>query len=127
MINKRLSLLLFALLSLCHLVLAQKEKVPYVILVSFDGFRHDYVEKLNLPNFKAFIKNGTQAEGIIPCFPSLTFPNHYSIVTGLYPATHGLVDNGFYDAARNASYRMSDKEKVVDPCLLYTSPSPRDS
>lgn len=101
---------------------AQQEKVPYVILVSFDGFRYDYVEKLNLPNFKAFIKKGTQAEAIIPCFPSLTFPNHYSIVTGMYPATHGLVDNSFYDSARNTSYRMSDKEKVGDPYYYGGTP-----
>lgn len=122
MINKRTPLLLFSILFCCHMALAQKEQLPYVILVSFDGFRHDYVEKLDLPNFKAFIKKGTQAEAIIPCFPSLTFPNHYSIVTGMYPAAHGLVDNTFYDSVRNSSYRMSDKEKVVDPYYYGGTP-----
>jgi alkaline phosphatase D len=122
MINKRTPLLLFSILICYHLTCAQKEQLPYVILVSFDGFRHDYVEKLNLPNFKAFIKKGTQAEAIIPCFPSLTFPNHYSIVTGMYPATHGLVDNTFYDSTRNSLYRMSDKEKVVDPYYYGGTP-----
>src|SRR5688572_24332298 len=106
----RILFLVLIIFNCCHLASAQKE-IPYVILVSFDGFRHDYVEKLNLPNFKAFIKKGTEAEAIVPCFPSLTFPNHYSIVTGMYPATHGLVDNGFYDSARNAVYKMSDREK----------------
>src|SRR5689334_17557923 len=114
MTAKRISLPALIFLSCVHLVSAQKE-TPYVILVSFDGFRHDYVEKLNLPNFKAFIKKGTQAEAILPCFPSLTFPNHYSLVTGMYPGTHGLVDNGFYDSARNTVYRMSDRNKVADP------------
>jgi predicted AlkP superfamily pyrophosphatase or phosphodiesterase len=115
MITKRVSILFLFILSWGQYTLAQKKETPYVILVSFDGFRYDYVEKLNLPNFKAFIKKGTQAEAIIPCFPSLTFPNHYSIVTGLYPATHGLVDNAFYDSASNTVYRMHEKDKVVDP------------
>ena len=119
---KRIPHIVLILLSWCHVSFAQQEKVPYVILVSFDGFRHDYVEKWNLPNFKAFIKKGTQAEAIVPCFPSLTFPNHYSIVTGLYPASHGLVDNGFYDSASNTVYRMHEKEKVVDPYYYGGTP-----
>jgi predicted AlkP superfamily pyrophosphatase or phosphodiesterase len=96
-------------------VFAVQEEVPYVILVSFDGFRHDYVEKLDLPNFKSFIKKGAKAKALIPCFPSLTFPNHYSIVTGLYPGNHGLVDNTFYDSASNTVYKMHEPEKVANP------------
>ena len=59
------------------------QHTPYVILVSFDGFRHDYVEQTDAPNFKSLKKNGAYAEALIPSFPSKTFPNHYSIVTGL--------------------------------------------
>ncbi|HEU5292696.1 MAG TPA: ectonucleotide pyrophosphatase/phosphodiesterase [Cyclobacteriaceae bacterium] len=117
----RIFILALVFFSFSHVASAQKE-IPYVILVSFDGFRHDYVDKLNLLNFKAFIKKGTQAEAIIPCFPSLTFPNHYSIVTGMYPGTHGLVDNGFYDSARNVVYRMSDRDKVVNPYFYGGTP-----
>ena len=84
-------LLVLALLAVSFCAIAQEK--PYVILVSFDGFRHDYVAKYNPPNFKNFIANGAQAEAIIPSFPSKTFPNHYSIVTGLNPGNHGLVDN----------------------------------
>lgn len=87
----------------------------YVILVSFDGFRHDYVERYDLPNFKKFIKKGSAAQALIPSFPSKTFPNHYTIVTGLYPGNHGLVDNTFYDRIRNTVYSMSQREKVQDP------------
>ncbi len=94
---------------------AQQEKTPYVILVSFDGFRSDYVEKYNLPNFKSFIKEGAQAEALIPSFPSLTFPNHYTLVTGLYPGHHGLVDNNFYDSARKTVYGMRWKGEVAEP------------
>ena len=93
---------------------AQKE-VPYVIMVSFDGFRYDYVQNFNPPNFKKFIANGSQAKAMIPSFPSKTFPNHYTLVTGLSPGNHGLVDNTFYDPSRKEIYKMSDKEKVIDP------------
>ncbi len=94
---------------------AQRESKPYVILVSFDGFRHDYVAKYNPPNFKEFISAGAQAEALIPSFPSKTFPNHYTIVTGLNPGNHGLVDNSFYDRNRNEFYGMRNKSRVADP------------
>jgi predicted AlkP superfamily pyrophosphatase or phosphodiesterase len=94
---------------------AQKKNAPYVIMVSFDGFRYDYVKNFNPPNFKKFIAKGSQAEALIPSFPSKTFPNHYTLVTGLNPGNHGLVDNTFYDPARKEIYKMSDKVKVADP------------
>jgi len=94
---------------------AQHQSKPYVILVSFDGFRYDYVKNFNPPNFKSFIAQGSQAEALIPSFPSKTFPNHYSLVTGLSPGNHGLVDNSFYDRVSNEFYGMRKKELVVDP------------
>ncbi|PTB90947.1 alkaline phosphatase family protein, partial [Marivirga lumbricoides] len=66
------------------------------------------------PNFDTFIKNGAAAESLIPSFPSKTFPNHYTLVTGLYPANHGLVDNSFYDRGRDVVYSMRMKELVTD-------------
>jgi predicted AlkP superfamily pyrophosphatase or phosphodiesterase len=87
---------------------------PYVILVSFDGFRYDYVDKVDAPNFKSLIKSGTHAEGLIPSFPSKTFPNHYSIVTGLYPGHHGLVDNNFFDPKRKEIYEMKNRKRATD-------------
>lgn len=94
---------------------AQKKDTPYVLLVSFDAFRNDYVEKFDLKNFKRFIKSGSQAEGLLPSFPSKTFPNHYTIVTGLYPGNHGLVDNTFYDPARKEMFTRRDKTIALDP------------
>lgn len=94
---------------------AQQNSKPYVVLVSFDGFRHDYVNNFNPPTFKKFIAKGSQAEALIPSFPSKTFPNHYTIVTGLNPGNHGLVDNTFYDRQRNVTYGMRKQELVVDP------------
>jgi alkaline phosphatase D len=91
-------------------------------MVSFDGFRHDYVDRFNLPNFKRFIEQGAAAEGLIPSFPSKTFPNHYTLVTGLYPGHHGLVDNQFYDAARNKLYDMHDRQSVRDSSFYAGTP-----
>ncbi len=90
------------------------DEAPYVILVSFDGFRSDYVEQFNAPNFKKFISKGSSATALISSFPSKTFPNHYSIVTGLYPENHGLVDNTFFDPGRGTTYRIGDRSKVED-------------
>lgn len=83
-------------------------------MVSFDGFRHDYVEKYNTPNIKEFIKQGAAAELMRPAFPSKTFPNHYTLVTGLYPGNHGLVDNTFYDKGRDTFYSIRQRAKVED-------------
>lgn len=95
--------------------IAQKKSVDQIVLlISFDGFRYDYAERLNLPNFKRFIREGAAAEGLIPSFPSKTFPNHYTIVTGLYPGNHGLVDNGFYDPDQEKLYSMRNREVVTD-------------
>jgi alkaline phosphatase D len=106
---------LFICVALSSLSFAQKNSdKPYVLLVSFDGFRHDYVERFQLPNFKKFIEEGSAAAGLIPSFPSKTFPNHYTIVTGLYPGNHGLVDNGFYDPEQSKLYSMGNREIVAD-------------
>jgi len=87
---------------------------PYVVMVSFDGFRHDYIEMFNTPNFDRVAAEGARAEGLIPVFPSLTFPAHYSIATGVYPGSHGLVANTFYDRELDRFYSLSDRETVED-------------
>lgn len=92
---------------------AQQTK-PYVILLSFDGFRADYLDRYPTPNFRRVIDQGVRAEGLIPIFPSKTFPNHYTIVTGMYAEHHGLVANGFYDPKREAAYAMADRSTVRD-------------
>jgi predicted AlkP superfamily pyrophosphatase or phosphodiesterase len=92
-----------------------KKEPPYVLLISFDGFRHDYVAKFQPPHLLKFIEGGAAAETMLPSFPSKTFPNHYAIVTGMYPGHHGLVDNTFYDSARNVVYTMGKRELVQDP------------
>ena len=87
---------------------------PYVILISADGFRYDFAKKYEAKNLLALGASGVVANSMIPSFPSLTFPNHYTIVTGLYPAHHGLVDNSFYDRNKKRKYSMSNKAAVQD-------------
>ena len=92
----------------------EQQQKPYVILISADGFRYDYADKYEAKNLLALREQGVQAESMLPSFPSKTFPNHYSIVTGMYPATHGLINNSFYDPQRKESYFMRDRAKVED-------------
>jgi len=92
----------------------EQQQKPYVILISADGFRYDYAEKYKASNLLELSSNGVRAEAMIPSYPSLTFPNHYSIATGLYPSHHGLVNNYFYDPTRKASYGMRDGKAVRD-------------
>ncbi|XP_016689882.2 ectonucleotide pyrophosphatase/phosphodiesterase family member 3 isoform X1 [Gossypium hirsutum] len=89
----------------------KKLEKPVVLLVSSDGFRFGYQFKTPTPNIHRLIQNGTEAEmGLIPVFPSLTFPNHYSIVTGLYPAHHGIINNHFLDPKTGEFFHMASHE-----------------
>jgi len=87
---------------------------PYVIMISADGFRYDYAEKYNAENLLTLSNEGVRAKAMIPSYPSITFPNHWSLITGLYPSHHGLVDNYFYDYGRKAKYAMNKKENAED-------------
>jgi alkaline phosphatase D len=92
---------------------AAQQAKHYVVLVSLDGFRYDYAKKYGAKNLLALAQRGASAPGgMIPSYPSVTFPNHYSILTGLYPEHHGVVGNSFYDPARKASFSMRDYDAV---------------
>ena len=84
----------------------------YVVLVSFDGFRYDYTERVETPNFDAFAANGVKAKSLQPVFPSFTFPNHYSIATGCYADKHGILANEFLNELGEYSYK--NKKTVRD-------------
>lgn len=88
---------------------------PYLILISADGFRYDYADRFNAQNLKNIEADGVRAKWMVPSFPSLTFPNHYSIVTGMRPATHGLVANSFYDGKINEVYSLGRRSAVENP------------
>ena len=87
---------------------------PYLIFISADGYRYDYTEKYNAQNLQKFSNEGVKAKAMLPSYPSITFPNHWSIITGLYPSHHGLVDNFFYDYSRKEAYAMNKKENAED-------------
>lgn len=91
-----------------------QQSKPYVVLVSLDGFRADYLHRFATPNLDRLASRGVRAEGLIPVFPSKTFPNHYSIVTGLYADRHGIVANRFWDPERRAAYSLRDRDAVRD-------------
>ena len=87
----------------------------YVVLVSLDGFRWDYAKKYGARHLLAIAAHGASApEGMIPAYPSLTFPNHYALVTGLYPEHHGIVGNQFYDPERRETYSYLDPKTATD-------------
>jgi len=91
------------------LVTAQRAASPILVLISFDGFRWDYIDRGESPNLKALAARGVRAQGLIPSFPSVTFPNHYTIVTGLYPEHHGIVANNMEDPKWPERFTMSSQ------------------
>ena len=94
---------------------AHAMKQHYVVMVSLDGFRYDYPEEYGATNLLALAKNGARAPlGMLPSYPSLTFPNHYTLVTGLLPQHHGIVKNDFYDPARRQLYEYKKSESTGD-------------
>ena len=80
---------------------------PILVLVSFDGWRWDYTDRFDLPNVQALAARGVRVRELVPSFPALTFPNHYTIVTGLYPEHHGIVANVMIDPKIPDRFTMS--------------------
>lgn len=87
---------------------------PYLVLVSIDGFRWDYQDRYATPALDRIAAKGIRAARMVPVFPTLTFPNHYSIATGLYPAHHGLIGNRFLSRDRKRYYDVADRQAVQD-------------
>ena len=94
---------------------ADQMKKPYVIMISIDGMRTDFAELHHASFLQKVSKEGVRAKYMIPSFPSLTFPNHYAIATGQYPAHNGLVDNTYFDKATGVQYSMSNVKLVTNP------------
>ena len=86
----------------------------YVLMISMDGFRWDYTAKANTPNFDKIAQKGVKAEAMQVSFPSKTFPNHYTLATGLYPDHHGIILNRFYAPDLGKSYSISNSASVQD-------------
>lgn len=97
----------------------QEEK--YVVILSMDAFRHDLCDLYDTPTLDSIASVGVFSK-VAPCFPSNTFPNHYSMATGLHPDHHGIVNNSFYDKSLGLSYSIGDNEARVNPDFYKGEP-----
>lgn len=88
---------------------------PTTILISLDGFRADFLNRNITPALNAFIASGVSPKYMLPSFPSVTFPNHFTLVTGLYPESHGIVSNQFWDPALQQEFSYTDAEVSMQP------------
>ncbi|NMC39667.1 MAG: alkaline phosphatase family protein [Bacteroidales bacterium] len=94
----------------------------YVVLVSMDAFRWDYSDIYKTPNLDKMAAGGVKADRLISSFPTNTFPNHYSIATGLYPDNHGIVNNTFFAPDLGLLYRIGDRSAVENPAFYKGEP-----
>jgi predicted AlkP superfamily pyrophosphatase or phosphodiesterase len=108
----RILLILLMIANISGRCLGQDATKPYVVMLSLDGFRWDYTEKYYTPNLRKLAAGGVKTKSLIPCFPTKTFPNHYSIVTGLYPDNHGIVQNSFYDSTLMQTFEIGKRATV---------------
>lgn len=116
--------LLTIFVSSCHerATYESENESTYLIMLSMDGFRWDYTDAFHTPNFDKIASIGTKARSLKPSFPTKTFPNHYTIVTGLYPDHHGIVNNSFYDPEMDETYSISDRVSVENPVFYGGEP-----
>ena len=111
--NRVARMILAAVCGLPRTAAGQGDLRPTVVLVSIDGFRADYFDRYPAPNLRRLAARGVRAP-LVPVFPTKTFPNHYAIVTGLYPEHSGIVENTMYDPAFDALFQISDSSAVAD-------------
>lgn len=115
--KRTLKLLVVVLLVLVPAFAQEKIKdlKPTVVLISIDGFRYDYLDLHSPPNLSRLAEKGVRARWMIPSFPTKTFPNHYTVATGLYPQNHGITDNNMYDPEFDAEFGLGKREEVQNP------------
>ena len=105
----------------CDSFWGESKQAP-VILISLDGFRPEYLSRSDVkhktdkaaPTLTCLAESGVKAPYMMPSYPTITFPNHYSIVTGLYPESHQIIMNSFYDPDLNATFSLRNPD-AVDP------------
>ncbi len=110
---------IFLLLSFSALFAQSSESVPYVLLLSFDGYRYDYPSRGLSPVLDSIAKSGVAASALRPVFPSKTFPNHYSIITGQYPQNHGIISNNMTDPYKNRRFRLGAQDQITNPAWYF--------
>ncbi len=90
-----------------------------IILISMDGFRWDYMDRTDTPNLDYLANEGVRAEAMIPVYPSYTFPNHLSIITGCYPVNHGIISNTMWDPVFEEWYYIGEGSEPVQDGKWY--------
>lgn len=110
--TRRLTLMVMAVLAAMTMTAATESN--YTVVVSLDGFRWDYAEVYDTPFFDQLAQQGVKAV-MMPSFPSKTFPNHYTLATGLYPDHHGIVANSFLDRTTGEVYSLGDNKSRSNP------------
>ncbi|KAI4175267.1 MAG: hypothetical protein LQ343_001803 [Gyalolechia ehrenbergii] len=88
---------------------------PTTILISLDGFRADFLYRGLTPTLNSFVAEGVSPRYMLPSFPSVTFPNHYTLVTGLHPESHGVVGNSFWDPMLDEDFFYTDPTRSMQP------------
>jgi predicted AlkP superfamily pyrophosphatase or phosphodiesterase len=112
---RSISLQLVVFILFASTVFSQSDYETTVILVSIDGMRADYLEKYKPPELTRMAADGVRARWMQPAYPTKTFPNHYTVATGLYPGNHWLIDNNMWDAETGKTFGLSDRSAVEDP------------
>lgn len=86
--------------------------IPQLLVISLDGFRYDYYDHVMMRSLQSLTARGVHArKGMKGVFCTVTFPSHWTIVTGLYEESHGIIGNNFYDPISNRSFSMASREK----------------
>ncbi|MCO6510573.1 MAG: alkaline phosphatase family protein [Aridibacter famidurans] len=113
------SLTFIVLLVFLAIAVPAQEKIrdirPTVILISIDGFRSDYLVRYRPKYLLRLARRGVLAQWMTPSFPTKTFPNHYTVATGLFPSNHGIVANNMYDPEFDAEFGLGKREEVQNP------------
>ena len=110
-----LSSLIFVLVVRAAPPAAITDLKPTLILISLDGYRYDYIDIYHPQNLSRLAEQGVRAKWMTPIFPSKTFPNHYTIATGLYAEHHGIIGNKMYDPQFKAFFTLGDRAEVQKP------------
>lgn len=109
-----LFMLLGLVLSACQATHDAGDTAPPLLLISIDGFRHDYMQKAELPVLEQLTAEGLKADSLQLVFPTKTFAAHYSTATGLYAENSGVVANSMWDPKRKSRFSMGNRDAVGD-------------
>lgn len=106
--------LVLVCLSACNQTRDVGDAAPPLLLVSIDGFRHDYMQMVELPALEKLAADGLRADSLQHVFPTKTFTTHYSLATGLYAENTGVVANSMWDPERKSSFSLGNRDAISD-------------